>query len=383
MKRALLTSPAARSRAVSLVAFAAYLVLAAVQAWPLPLHLASAFTGEPRGDTGVYIWNMWVFRHELLEGGTPFRTLEILSLGGPTDLSLHNYTVFADILALPFLSWLGVARTFNLIYLLNVALAGFGAYLLIRRITQRPVESFIGGLLFMWSPFLVTRAMGHFSLVAAAPLPIFVLALYRAWETQRLRDAMLVGLVVVWAAFCDPYYAVYCLMIGGCFYGNRLWQISVVRRPITELRAAKHVLTVAIVALAALVAVIHFGGGGRLRLGAIRISMRTLYTPMLVLTVLVGDPGVACDVHRDPANSVAVPPVADAVGHGRGRDGGGADEPGAHCAQQPDGQGRNGGHAGHVAVQRAGCGSVVVSGAEPESSTRARGARRVGRQRIR
>jgi hypothetical protein len=288
VKRALLTSPAARSRAVSLVAFAAYLLLAAVQAWPLPLHLSTAFTGEPRGDTGVYIWNMWVFRHQLLEGDTPFRTLEILSLGGPADLSLHNYTVFANVLALPFLSLFGVARTFNLIYLLNVALAGFGAYLLIRKITQRPAESFVGGLLFMWSPFLVTRAMGHFSLVAAAPLPIFVLALYRAWESQRLSDAVLVGLVVVWAAFCDPYYAVYCLMIGGCFYGNRLWQISVVRRPLTELRAAKHVLTVAIVALAVLVAVIHFGGGGQVRLGPVRISMRTLYTPMLVLTVLLG-----------------------------------------------------------------------------------------------
>jgi hypothetical protein len=287
VKPALLTSPAARSRAVSLVAFAAYLLLAAVQAWPLPLHLGSAFTGDPRGDTGVYIWNMWVFRHELLEGGTPFRTLEILSLGGPTDLSLHNYTVFADVLALPFLSWLGVVRTFNLTYLLNVALSGFGAYLLIRKITQRPAESFIGGLLFMWSPFLVTKAMGHFSLVAAAPLPIFVLALYRAWESQRMIDAVLVGLVVVWAAFCDPYYAVYCLMIGGCFYGNRLWQISVVRRPISELRAAKHVLTVAIVALAVLVVVIELGGGGRLRLGPVRISMRTLYTPMLVLTALI------------------------------------------------------------------------------------------------
>ena len=288
MLPAVLTSPASRSRVISLVAFAAYLLLAAVQAWPLPLQLSTAFTGEPRGDTGVYIWNLWVFRHELLEGGTPFRTVEILSQGGPTDLSLHNYTVFADILALPFLSWLGVARTFNLIYLLNVALSGFGAYLLIRKITQRPAESFVGGLLFMWSPFLVTRAMGHFSLVAAAPLPIFVLALYRAWESQRLRDAMLVGLVVVWAAFCDPYYAVYCLMIGGCFYGNRLWQISVVRRPIAELRAAKHILTVAIAALAALIAVIHFGGGGQLRVGAVRVSMRTLYTPMLVLTALAG-----------------------------------------------------------------------------------------------
>src|SRR5215203_5196802 len=115
---ALLTSPAARGRTVYLGAFAAYLVLAAVQAWPLPLHLASALTGQPSGDTGVYVWNLWVFRHEVLEGGTPFRTLEILPLDGPTDLSLHNYTVFANVLAFPFLSWLGVVRTFNLIYLL-------------------------------------------------------------------------------------------------------------------------------------------------------------------------------------------------------------------------------------------------------------------------
>ena len=288
MLRAPLTSPAARGWILSIGAFAAFGALAAAQAWPLPLHLATHFTGEPRGDTGVYIWNLWVFRHELLEtGGTPFRTFEILSLGGPTDLSLHNYTVFSNLLALPFLSALGIARTFNLIYLLNVALSGFGAWLLIRKVTGRSAEAFVGGLLFMWSPFLVTRAAGHFSLVAAAPLPFFVLALYRAWETQRLRDAVLVGLVVVWAAFCDPYYAVYCLMIGGCFYANRVWQITLVRRPLTELRAAKHALTVAIVAVASLVAIIHVAGGGQIQLGSIRISMRTLYTPMLILTILV------------------------------------------------------------------------------------------------
>ena len=97
-------------------------------------------------------------------------------------------TVFANVLAFPFLSWLGLARTFNLIYLLNVALSGFGAYLLIRKITQRPAESFIGGLLFMWSPFLVTRAMGHFSLVAAAPLPIFVLSLCLGYAYERTRN---------------------------------------------------------------------------------------------------------------------------------------------------------------------------------------------------
>lgn len=273
---------------ITVCAVVAYLALAVVQSWPLPLHFGTHFTGEPRGDTGVYVWNLWVFRHELVDTRTtPFSTLEVLPLDGPTDLSLHNYTVASDVIALPLLPWMGVVRTFNLIYILNVALAGFAVFLLTRRLTGRPVESFVGGFLFMWAPFLVTRGSGHFSLVAAAPLPMFMLALYRAWDTQRLRDAALVGLVVAWAAFSDPYFAVYCLMLGGCFLGSRLWDVSIVRRPITELRAAKHLLTIAIGVIAVLVVLINVLGGGRISVGPIRLSMRSLYTPVLALTILI------------------------------------------------------------------------------------------------
>jgi len=268
--------------------FFAYAVLAAVQAWPLPLHLSTHLTGAPGGDTGVYVWNLWVFKHQLIETQTtPFSTLTILPLDGPTDLSLHNYTVFADVLALPLLSWLGVVRTFNVIYLLNVALAGFGMFLLARKLTQRPMESFLAGLIFMWSPFLVTRGQAHFSLVAAAPLPIFLLVLHRAWETRRLRDAALTGGVVAWAAFCDPYYAVYCLMLGGCFLASRVFLVSWTRRSARDLRLTKRPLTMMSVGLAGLILVVRALGGGAIALGPLRVSMRSMYTPMLLLTIFV------------------------------------------------------------------------------------------------
>lgn len=272
----------------ALLAFAAYFVLAAVQAWPLPLHMGTHLPGSPTGDTGVYVWNLWIFRHELVNlGTTPFRTLEILPLAGPTDLSLHNYTIFADVLALPLLALLDIVSTFNLIYLINVALAGVGMFFLAKRLTGRMAESALAGLLFSWSPYLVTRGQAHFSLVAIAPLPVFMLMLYRAWDTQRLRDALLAGAAFAWAAFCDPYYAVYCLMLGAAFVGSRVLSVTFVRRPISELRAARHLVNIAFAALALLILVVHIGAGGQVQLGAFRVSMRTLYTPMLVLTVLV------------------------------------------------------------------------------------------------
>jgi hypothetical protein len=262
-------------------------VLAVAQSWPLPLHLATHLTGNPAGDAGVYVWNLWIFSHELFNAdGRPLSTLEILPLAGPVDLSLHNYTIFADLLAVPLLRWLDIISTFNVIYLVNVALAGFGMFLLARRLTGRAPESFLAGLMFAWAPFLVTRGNGHYSLTAAAPLPLFMLALYQAWETRRLRDAILTGAVLAWASFCDPYYAVYCVMLGTAFVVTRTVDVSLMRRSAKQLRAARNLLNVALVLVLGLIIGVNLIGGGRVRIGAFQISVRTLYTPMLVLTLL-------------------------------------------------------------------------------------------------
>ena len=65
---------------------------------------------------------------------------------------------------------LGVVVTFNLVYLLMTVLTAYMAFLLARHVTGRVAESWLAGLVFAWSPALVTRGMGHFSVAAAAPL---------------------------------------------------------------------------------------------------------------------------------------------------------------------------------------------------------------------
>ena len=159
----------------SACALSAFVLVAVLQSWPLPVRLFTHLTGPPGGDTGVYVWNTWVFRHELVEGRhSPFYTDRIFSLDSRADLSLHNYTLFADVLSVPLQPVLGVVGGFNAIYLLNVALAGFGMFLLAKRLTGRPLESGLAGFAFMCSAFMVARSTAHFSLVAAAPLPFFV-----------------------------------------------------------------------------------------------------------------------------------------------------------------------------------------------------------------
>ena len=269
-----------------LYALVGYACAAVALSWPLPLHLATHLTGSPAGDTGVYVWNQWVFRHELLVNGSlPYFTDSIFALTGRANLSLHNYTTFQNLLALPLMGTLGVVATFNVVYLLMTVLTAYATFLLARHVTGRDAESWLAGLLFAWSPNLVTRGTAHFSLVAAAPLAIFILLLLRAADRERLRDAFALGATMWWAASTDVYFAVYCLIIAAIFMLARV--VTVERRPsLPRHRSVPWTLDVLLLCVTGLMLAMLVSGGWEFRVLGRITRMRTLYTPMLLFTGL-------------------------------------------------------------------------------------------------
>jgi len=268
-------------------AFAAYVVLAIVFSWPLPLNMGTHLTGVPGGDTGVYVWNQWVFRHEVVEQQhLPYFTDRIFALTEQTNLSLHNYTTFQNLLALPLIGAFGVITTFNVVYLLMIVLTAYATYLLAKHVTGQAAESWLAGALFAWSPLLVTRGTEHFSLVAAAPLAIFLLVLVRADGHERFRDAVALGVTEWLAASTDVYYAVYCLLIGVIFLGARVVAIS--RSPFCGRGIAiRWALDVLILSMAGFITALAISGGWQFSFMGRPLPIHSLYTPMMVLTLLV------------------------------------------------------------------------------------------------
>jgi hypothetical protein len=277
---------ASSSLGAHLRAIGGYLLTAVAFNWPLPAHMGTSFTGPVGGDTGVYVWNLWLFRHEIVAHSRfPLFTREILSLSPPVDLSLHNYTLFANVLAFPLIPLFGVPATFNLIYLGLVVLTAWAMFALARTVIGRDGEAWLAGLLFGLSPTLVARSTGHFSLVAAAPLPLFLLCMIRLQRHRRARDAALAGAVVAWATMCDAYYGIFCLLIGACYVAS----ISI-RLPAAERRAGFRTLRsfdALIAATLVLIVAILATGGGRVEWRGLVVRMESLYTPVLLLTIAV------------------------------------------------------------------------------------------------
>jgi len=276
-----------RELASRLTVVLGYVLLASAFTWPLPIQLGTHLTGDPGGDTSVYVWNQWVFHAEALAGHNPFGTEQILSLTERIDLSQHNYTVFLNLLAFPLISLVGVIASFNLVYLMMSVLTSLMTYGLARATTSATrVEAFIAGAAFAWSPVLIARSTGHFSLSAAAPLPAFIWALVRAEQKRTAGSAALVGLCMAWAALCDAYYGVYCVMIAVLYVAT-----IAIRVPRAPAPAPRHpwvwLLDVLIVSFAGLVAGVAIGRGGDFEVLGVSVHIRSLYTPVLVLTVLV------------------------------------------------------------------------------------------------
>jgi hypothetical protein len=273
-----------RSRAF--VAFGAYLLLAAAAFWPLPRHLSTHLPGPPSGDTGVYVWNLWVFQHELLEHGRiPLSTSKVFSLLEPVDLSQHNYTPFADTLAVPLVPTLGVVPTYNLLLLLFVALNGWALYLLARFVTGREIESWVAGAVFALSPVLVARSTAHFSLVTAFPLPLVLLSTLQCLRTARRGCAMATGAVVALAAMCDAYYGVYAALLVGVVIVAHLVAVHWQRH---EPHAAwVRGIDAIIAGLAGLALGLLALGGRTFDVFGLHVVVQTLYTPVLLLTLAV------------------------------------------------------------------------------------------------
>ena len=230
------------------------------------------------------MWNQWVFPGRV-ENSTHVLNDKIFSLSGRANLSLHNYTAFQDLVALPFIPWLGVVATFNLVYLLMTVLTGYATFLLARHITGGTVEAWLAGLLFAWSPILVTRGGGHFSLVAAAPGRCSCSCCCGAAERQRIRDAVALG------ATCSGRQAPMrtmrcnCVIIAAAFMAGRV--LTIKRQPQrSRHRAVPWTLDLLMFCVAGLVLAMLISGGWQFTILGRVTSMRSLYTPMLVLTLL-------------------------------------------------------------------------------------------------
>lgn len=240
---------------VHLIVLVLYVVLTLLMSWPLPLNMTTHIAGSG-GDPWQTLWRFeykWRLFQEAakeparLEGVMHFLREEFFGGGKP---QLVNLTVW------PWM-WLhvvvGQPAAYNLIWLLSFVLSGYFMYLLasfatshfspftradvydsktqVRRSDRHVLHTsllheapaFLAGLMYMFLPYHVAHAHGHFGALQTQWLPLIIFLLFIFIRRPTIWVVLLLAFAIIIQSWSEHHYALW-LMIFGVLFTFFYWR---------------------------------------------------------------------------------------------------------------------------------------------------------------
>lgn len=199
---------ALRGNVARLLAPGLYLAIALAFTWPLALHLSTHVIGPFYGDNLEYVWKIWWVRHAWFDlRVSPWIVPQAYWPYGYA-LTYGEITPLHTVLMLPINLLLGEVRTYNLVVLLSIWLAGWVTYRWLLDLTEgRQGPAFVGGLVFALCPYHMARIAGHLPLMSTAGIPLTLWGMERFWERRRWSEGLWVAAGISLSALSSWYYA--------------------------------------------------------------------------------------------------------------------------------------------------------------------------------
>ncbi len=191
----------------------ASLAAAVAVTWPVALHPTRLLAGHPGNDNWNHAWGYWWVASSIRAGDWPDH-LDLL--GFPRGGTLYFIDTAQALLALPLTVLAGPAFAYNAVLVGSLALAGFGAWLLVRRVTGDGAAALAAIPIFGLSPHLLGQAYnGITETVCAGWIPLTLWALVRLLDRPTWARALAFGLLAALTAATSWYHGLFAALAAG------------------------------------------------------------------------------------------------------------------------------------------------------------------------
>jgi hypothetical protein len=198
-----------------------YLTLTLIFTYPVILNISAKVPAAgASGDVWQHLWNIFWVRFSLLDLHThPFTTPLLFHPTG-ANLYFHALDPLDGYISVPLQLLFGLVTAYNLVYIYQITLAGFFAYLFIGYITGHRLAAFVAGFIYGFSPLVsALYNLGQMELTAVHWLPLYGLAflkmLRREGNRWLWRGACVALLLAL--SLSTWYYALYALIFSGLY----------------------------------------------------------------------------------------------------------------------------------------------------------------------
>ena len=191
------------------------LLLAMFVVWPLPMEMNSSISGHPGNDTWNHVWGHWWVYESIFSGTLPYKT-DLLAY--PNGGTLYFIDTIQAVMMLPIQMIFGVVFAYNLLIILQIALCGFGAFLLSYRICFDEKASYIALFIFELSPHVLGQAYNGISeTVCAGWFPLTIWALIGLLQQPTIKSAFWLGFLGSLCILSSWYYGLFAILVSIIF----------------------------------------------------------------------------------------------------------------------------------------------------------------------
>ena len=173
--------------ALVLIVFVAAAVLVFSAAWKAPATTIIGVGGDPL----LAIWFMRWVPFAISHGFNPLLT-DYLDYPQGVNLMWNTAAPLLGVVFWPVTERFGPIVAYNLAETLALASSAWVAYLAFGRYIGSTVAAAVGGLLFGFSPYMISHSLGHPSLTVAFTVPLMLLLFDDIFVRQR-RPVLVVG----------------------------------------------------------------------------------------------------------------------------------------------------------------------------------------------
>ena len=182
-----------------------YTILSILFTYPVAFSINKIPGG---GDVWWFLWDFWSFKKAVLNLSNPYYTMDIFYPTG-VSLAFSEVSPFNAIISIPLQHLFGLIATYNLIWILTFILSGFGAFFLVKYLTDNTKAAFLSGIIFMFCPYHFAHACGHMNLTATEWIPFYVLFFIKMTKENKKTNAIYAAFFLVLTAMTSNYYLVY------------------------------------------------------------------------------------------------------------------------------------------------------------------------------
>lgn len=186
---------------------ALYSLLTALLTYPVAFRIGREIPGG--GDAFQWMNALWYTHFAINNPDVTSLTHNTMIFYPDGIPSMPFYSAFNQVLTVILINFFQVHTIYSLLWLLSFILAAFGAFLLIRYLTNNDYAAFLSGLIFAFTPYHFLHGLGHVGATTIQWIPFCALYFMKIFREGGMKNCILAGIFYALVALSDFQYLVF------------------------------------------------------------------------------------------------------------------------------------------------------------------------------